>query len=194
MRAVSLPVIGLMLLAPMGASGQGVDVDRVFVNINALHQCCVEQGNYRFWLSEPLHHLSIEETATHEVRHRLGGAAARDVSARVRLWRNLAVGAGVSTLQTQSLAEVVRVDEAGARYVDPVGGGAPANSVSGLDHHQAGYHFEVAWIARLTDRFEVTAFGGPSRHVVNYESAVDESGGLIDSQVMTWPGGCPGSC
>ena len=187
MRSVLPAAVGLMFFLPMDASGQAADADRVFVNINAVHQCCVQDGSYSFWLSEPLSRPAGVETVTHAVRHRLGGAAARDVSARVRLWRNLAVGIGVSTFPTQSLAEVVRVDQRGFRYVDPHGGGAPANSVHGLDHLQIGYHFAVAWIARLTDRFEVTAFGGPSRFRVNYESAVDESGGYIDSQVMTRP-------
>ena len=182
-----LPVIGSMLLSPMGASGQGVDADRVFVNINTLHQCCVQQGNYRFWLSEPLHHLSVEETATCQIRHRLGGATARDFSARVRLWRNLAIGVGVSTFHTQSQADVVRVDQAGVRYADPRGVGASGDSVGGLDHRQIGHHFEIAWIARLTDRFEVTAFGGPSRFRVHYQSVVDESGDYIDSQRMMRP-------
>ena len=177
-------VIGLILLAPMGASGQGGDADRVFVNINALHQCCVQQGNYRFWLSEPLRHLSIDEAATYEARHRLGGAAARDVSARVRLWRNLVIGVGVSTFHTQSQADVVRIDQAGVRYVDPHGGGAPASSIRGLEHRQVGYHIQAAWVGRLTDRFEVTAFGGPSRFRVSYQSVVDESGRYIDSQAM----------
>lgn len=147
----------------------------------------MQDGSYSFWLSEPRRRAAVDATAAYAVRHRLGGAAARDVGARVRLWRNLAVGIGVSTFHTQSLAEVVRVDQRGRRYVDPHGGGAPADSVRGLDHRQIGYHFAVAWIARLADRFEVTAFGGPSRFRVNYESAVDESGGHIDSQVMTRP-------
>ena len=186
MRAVSLLVFGLMFLFPMGASGQGVAADRVFVNINAVHQCCVQERSYSFWLSEPLRRAPVEETTSSVFRHRLGGAAARDVSARVRLWRNLAVGGGVSTFHTQSVAEVVRVDQAGRRYLDPRGvGDVPANGVRGLDHRQTGYHFAVAWIARLTDRFEVTAFGGPSRFRVNYESAVDEFGSHIDSQITT---------
>lgn len=188
MRSVPLAALGRILLLPMGASGQAVDVDRVFVSINAVHQCCVQDGGYSFWLSEPLSRPAGDETGRFAVRHHLGGAVARDVSARLRVWRNLAVGAGVSTLHTQSQAEVVRVDEAGVRYFDRHGGGgAPANSVSGLDHRQAGYHFEVAWIVRLTDRFEVTAFGGPSHFSVNYESVVDESGGHIGSWVVTRP-------
>lgn len=177
------PVIGLMLLSATGASGQAGDAGRVFVNINAVHQCCVQDGSYSFWLSEPLRGKAIDAPAVREVRHRLAGAAARDISGGVRLWRNLAVGFGVSTFHTRSSAEVVRVDQTGS--ADSTASGASAGAVSGLDHHQAGYHFQAAWIARLTDRFEVTAFGGPSHFRVNYESVVDVAGNHAYPPIVT---------
>ena len=59
-----------------------------------------------------------------------------------------------------------------------------ASSIRGLEHRQVGYHIQAAWVTRLTDRFGVTAFGGPSRFRVSYQSVVDESGRYIDSQAM----------
>ena len=124
---------------PVGAHEQTVDGDRFFINVNAIHQCCAQNGSYAFWLSETLRAGSIDDAPTRAVHHRLGGAAARDISGGVRVWRNLAFGAGVSTFHTQSAAEVVRLDRTGIAWPIAAGG------VSGIGHRQVGYHFQAAW-------------------------------------------------
>lgn len=167
MRAVSLSIVGLTFLSPAGAPGQTVGDDRVFININAVHQCCVQNRSYAYWLSEPVPGGASDEAAAHDVRSRLGGAAARDMGGSVRLWRNLAVGFDVSTFRTQSSAEVLRPDRI-VNYVVPPD--ASVAQLRDLEHRQVGYHLRVAWIVRLPDRFEVTAFGGPSHFRVDYES------------------------
>ena len=88
-----------------------------------------------------------------------GGGTVFDVTGGVKLWRGLAIGAGVSRY---SRTEDVSVT---ARLPHPFFFGRP-RTVSGTlraqERNETAIHLQAMWVAPLGRRVEIAVFGGPS--------------------------------
>ena len=89
-----------------------------------------------------------------------------DAVSGVRVWRNLAIGVGVSIFDTDSSATVT------ARLPHPfhfdrhrqVDG-----SAAGLTRREIGIHVQATWIVPVNDRLAVGIFGGPTFFTVDQD-------------------------
>ena len=89
-----------------------------------------------------------------------------DVTVGTRVWRNVAIGVGVSIFDVGSDATVT------ARLAHPfyfdrhreVSGAA-----SGLARREIAIHLQPTWIVPVTDRIDVSVFGGPSFFRVDHD-------------------------
>ena len=89
-----------------------------------------------------------------------------DAAGGVRVWRNLAIGVGVSIFDTDSSATVT------ARLPHPfhfdrhrqVDGTA-----AGLTRREIGIHVQATWMVPVSDRLELSFFGGPTFFTVDHD-------------------------
>ena len=89
-----------------------------------------------------------------------------DAAGGVRVWRNLAIGVGVSIFDTDSSAAVT------ARLPHPfhfdrhrqVDG-----TTAGLMRRERGIHVQATWIVPVSDRLDVAVFGGPTFFTVDQD-------------------------
>ena len=89
-----------------------------------------------------------------------------DVTGGIRVWRNLAIGAGVSIFDSDNSATVT------ARLPHPfhfdrhrqVDGTA-----AGLTRREIGIHVQATWIVPVSDRLDVAVFGGPTFFTVDQD-------------------------
>lgn len=91
-----------------------------------------------------------------------------NVRGGARVWRNLALGVGVTRFSRTHSANVT------ARLPHPFyfGSSCPTSvptcvrevsgEVTGLTHEETAVHVEATWMIRLGDKVDVSAFGGPS--------------------------------
>ena len=91
--------------------------------------------------------------------HAIGGGTLFDVSAGMRVWKNVGVGIAYSTLKNKNDAAV------SVRVPHPVifGQSGTANAtVEALEHSENVIHLQFMWMIPLTDKFQLTAMAGPS--------------------------------
>ena len=91
--------------------------------------------------------------------HSIGGGTLFDVSAGMRVWKNLGVGLAYSTLKNVNDASV------SVRVPHPVIFGQSRTAtatVEDLEHSQNVVHLQVLWMIPLTSKFHLTAMAGPS--------------------------------
>ena len=107
------------------------------------------------------------ETAIYEATHSVGDSDGLDVSAGVRVFRNLAVGVGVTSLSTAG-------NTAFRSWVpDPVVGNRfePGDASRAFTHRQTGYHVQATWVIPVGGAVDIALFGGPSFFELREESA-----------------------
>lgn len=91
--------------------------------------------------------------------HTFGGGTLFDVSAGMRVWKNLGVGIAYSTLKNKNDAAV------SVRVPHPVIFGQSRTAtatVEALEHSENVVHLQFMWMIPLTDKFQLTAMVGPS--------------------------------
>ena len=155
------------LLGPTGAAqAQEPEASRVFIAINGAYQATTTT------LSDNVVFTEFVEEGDFDARYDVKGGPAIDAGGGVRLWKNLAVGAGVSLFDGKvdtSLTARVPHPFHFARH-RAVSGSAP-----GLTRRELALHVQALAIVPLGDRFAVKLFGGPSFFSISQEvvSAVE---------------------
>jgi hypothetical protein len=99
------------------------------------------------------------ETGALATAHSIGGGTLFDISAGVRVWKNLGIGIAYSTVKNVNDASV------SVRVPHPVIFGQSRTAtatVEDLEHSQNAVHLQVMWMIPLTSKFHVTAMVGPT--------------------------------
>jgi hypothetical protein len=99
------------------------------------------------------------ETASVSSTQAIGSGAIFDVSGGYRVWRMLAVGIGFSNFGKSSDSSIVAI------IPNPFVFDQPKTSTAtqtGLEHKEHGVHLQAVWFIPITDKVDVSVFGGPS--------------------------------
>ena len=142
----------LMLVVSARVDAQTVVSERVFISVNGLYQVTSND----FDDSAPLRVNA--ENGRLETDYDVGGGLAFDVSGGVLLWRNLAVGVGLTRFSTSTLTTI------DAQVPHPFFFNQ-LRSVTGEfegDRSELAVHIQAKWIAPVSNKLFVTVFGGPS--------------------------------
>ena len=98
----------------------------------------------------------------------IGGGTLFDVSAGYRVWKNLAVGIGYSTIKNKNDATV------SVRVPHPVIFGQSRTATAtatDLEHSENAVHLQFLWMMPLTDKIRIAFVVGPSFFTVRQEVA-----------------------
>ncbi len=101
---------------------------------------------------------SFAETATVNIEYPAKNAAGFDFEAGFRVWRNLAVGLGVTAI-SRSTTTTVTGSLPNPIYLNrpiPVSGGFDARN------SELGLHLQAAWVVPMPPKMQLILFGGPS--------------------------------
>ena len=114
------------------------------------------------------HVLFGPEQGRFEGAYPAGGGTAFDIGGGVRVWRHLAVGAGVSLFSRQDDLQVTAQLPHPFHFDRPrtITGMAP-----GLTRDETAVHVQAIWVALVGQRVEIAVFGGPSFVNVTQEMA-----------------------
>ncbi len=147
--------------APLSPAGPGWEA-RGFVSIDAGAQ--VTASTFTSTVPFDLYAESTTFDATYDVRP----GAFVSGRAGIRLWRNVAVGVGVSGYSRSGAAAV------SAQLPHPFHFNrrrAISGSADGLARSEVGLHVEVSYVLPLGDKLDVMVFGGPSVITVSQQLA-----------------------
>jgi opacity protein-like surface antigen len=142
----------LIFVASARAGAQTLVSERVFISVNGLYQMTSNEFDDTTTINVNA------ENGRFDTDYDVGGGLALDVSGAVVVWRNLAVGAGVTLFSTSTPTTIE------AQVPHPFFFNQP-RSVSGElegDRRELAVHVQAKWIAPLSTRLLVTVFGGPS--------------------------------
>lgn len=155
-RAFCILTSTLFLVAGLAtqASAQTLQsTDRAFAGLSFGGQ--TKARTYTSSGSLPLY----EETATFESTVGIGASGLIDLSGGVRVWNNVAVGAGFSRYSDTSNALF------NASIPDPILFDTPraaSTTVEGLKHTESQFHVSVHWLQPVTDKIDVSVYAGPT--------------------------------
>jgi hypothetical protein len=153
----------LLLAASARVDAQTIVSERVFISLNGLYQVT----SHDFDDSATIRVNA--ENGRLDTDYDVGGAPAFDVSGGVVVWRNLAVGVGLTRVSTSTLTMI------DAQVPHPFFFNQP-RSVTGEfegDRSELAVHIQAKWLVPVSDRLIVTVFGGPSFFQVE-QSIVDD--------------------
>ena len=153
-------VIGSVLGPVDAATGQGRSEHRGFFSLNGVFQATTSD-----FADDASFTLFVEE-GDFEANYNGGTGVAFDAAGGVRVWRNLAVGVGVSifdtdssTAVTASLPHPLHFDR--HRQVD--------GTADGLMRRERGIHVQATWMMPVSDRLDLSIFGGPTFFTVDQD-------------------------
>jgi hypothetical protein len=175
MRSMIVLVCGLVLACASEAGAQMAAWGDVgYLNVNGAFQSGTR--NVQTQGSFPLY----DETATFDARHGVDSGGIFDISGGVRVWRNLAVGIGITRFGDRSDVDVTgRIPH--PLFFDQFRTATVA--ATGLRHTETGVHIQAVWVQPLVDRVDVALSFGPSFFRVRQ----DLVGGLGDLQEGAFP-------
>ena len=142
----------VMLAAHAPAGAQSLVSERVFISVNGLFQVTSND----FDDSETIR--VNDENGSIDTDYDEGGGFAFDVSGGVVVWRNLAVGAGLTRYSTSTPTTIT------AQIPHPFFFNQPrtlAGEFEG-DRSELAVHIQAKWLVPVNDKFVVAIFGGPS--------------------------------
>lgn len=142
----------VMLAVHAPVSAQSLVSERVFISVNGLFQVTSND----FDDSETIRVNA--ENGRFDTDYDVGGGFAFDVSGGVVVWRNLAVGGGLTRFSTSTPTTI------DAQIPHPFFFNQP-RSVTGEfegDRSELAVHIQAKWLVPVNDKFLVTIFGGPS--------------------------------
>jgi hypothetical protein len=123
--------------------------------------------------------LSFAEPASATITYPAASAAGFDVEGGYRVWRNMAVGVGITAVSRSTMATVSGTLP-NPLYLDrPIalsGGFESSNS-------QVGIHLVAAWVIPVSPKINLTVFGGPSIFAVTQT--------IVEAQGIALPAGYP---
>ena len=142
----------VMLAAHAPAGAQSLVSERVFISVNGLFQVTSND----FDDSETIRVNA--ENGRFDTDYEVGGGFAFDVSGGVVVWRNLAVGGGLTRFSTSTPTTI------NAQIPHPFFFNQP-RTVAGEfegDRSELAVHIQAKWLVPVNDKFVVAIFGGPS--------------------------------
>lgn len=145
--------------APARAQSQAW-TDRGFVNVGGWYQASSLSFDD---VEQP---IVFAEPALVTTRYTIHSAAGLDASGGMRVWRNLAVGAGVSYFSKAGSGSIAAQVPHPFYFnrARPVAGNA-----SDLAREETGVHVRFTWIAPLKPRWQLAVSAGPSWLIVNQD-------------------------
>jgi hypothetical protein len=152
---MKLSVVMTLLLIPVASARAGAQTlvpERVFIAVNGLYQ--VTSNDFDDTTTVRIY----AENGRLDTDYDVGGGLAFDVSGAFVVWRNLAVGAGLTSFSTSTPTTIE------AQVPHPFFFNQP-RSVSGEfegDRSELAVHIQAKWIAPVSSKMYVTVFGGPS--------------------------------
>lgn len=135
--------------APPAASAQD---HRVRISVNG----GVQEGSGRLAVSLPL--TSSSGSGSFTIDDRLVTSAVVDVNGSVRVWKNVALGAGLSRIRTEKLAHPYTATVPQPSGQNVVFSGVAANTV----HGERTVYALASWTATISNRFDVVLSAGPA--------------------------------
>ncbi len=99
------------------------------------------------------------ENALITVPHSVDGGGLIDFSGGVRVWRNLAIGLGYSTMSSTETPTLT------AQIPNPIIFNSPRSasaSTGELEHKESAIHLQFLWMLPITNEFELALIFGPS--------------------------------
>lgn len=116
--------------------------------------------------------ITFAEPAVVDTHYKLRSAAGFDVSGGVKVWRNLAVGAGVSFFSKAANGSITAQVPHPFYFnrARPVAGDA-----SNLTRAETAVHVDVTWVAPLSQRWQLAVSGGPSWFMVDQDLVTNVS-------------------
>jgi len=177
---VGMCVAGVLMVGAVDASAQMLQsTDKVFAGLSFGNQ--TKARTFTTSGSQPLY----DETATFESQVGIGSESILDISAGVRVWKNVAVGLGFSSYSDTSTGTVV------ASIPDPLFFDSPHvrnATAEGLEHKQNQIHLSVYWLQPLTDKLDLSLYAGPTIFSVKQDvvsSVTVPTGGTTIQSVTT---------
>lgn len=167
MRTMKLVLLGILVLAgftPKVAAQPAVQnwTDRGYFNVSL-------GGQTREQEFEDSSTFTIYgETGAVASAHSIGGGTLVDISAGARVWRNLGIGIGYSTIKNKNDATV------SVRVPHPVVFGqsrVASATASDLEHTEHAVHLQFVWMMPLMNNFQLAFVVGPSFFTVRQEVA-----------------------
>ena len=137
-----------------------------YLNLN------VAQPGAVYSLSQDLSKVRYREPSPLDVHHAVSADVGLDAAVGLRVWRNLALGVGLTHFRTRSDVNVkgevphpLFFDEAREIQVQ----------LEGFSGAEVGAHLQAAWTFRIAERLDVALSGGPSvfRLELDYVSAIN---------------------
>lgn len=124
-----------------------------YLNLNAAYQ----PGEHS--LTQRLFTPLYDETATYDVNYVSSPDVALDAALGFRVWSNLAVGLGATQFRYRHGVDVTGTVPHPLFYMRHR---EARDRPGGFDRTDVGVHLQVAWVARMADRLDVTLSAGPS--------------------------------
>jgi hypothetical protein len=150
-RALAIASLAAMAAAP--AHAQTSWTDRGYVDVSGWYQA------RSMSFTDVTRPITFGEPAAINTIYTVRSAAGFDAAGGVRIWRNLAVGAGMSFF-SRSASGSIAAQIPHPFYFNrarPVAG-----DTSDLTHHETAVHVRLTWLAPLTGRWQLALSGGPS--------------------------------
>ena len=133
-----------------------------FLNVNGGYQPSDQA------ISEGWETTLYDETASFSTARSVGRGGVFDVNGGVGVWRSLAVGVGVSVLNTSRNATVDGTVPSPLFYYRPRT--APTKTLgSTLEHRQVGIHVMAIYVFPMSETIDIAVFGGPSIFAVRQD-------------------------
>ncbi len=166
--------------APKRPPSKGDWTDRGYFSIGGFYETGVSD------FTQTQQWASFAETATVGIVFPATGAAGFDVEGGYRLWRNMAVGLGLTAVSRSTTATV------SGSLPNPIYLNRPVAISGSVDssNSQLGIHLQAAWVIPMSPRMNLMLFGGPSifsvkQTIVEPEGVTLSSGYPFDSGTVT---------
>lgn len=167
MRPLYLALAATLVAAP--AAAQQPSALSPFVNLNAglqpQSQDLTQRSTFQIY----------DEGGSIEAPHSIEGSAFFDISAGVRVWTQLSVGAAYTAGIKDSRDVTVTAMVPSPIFTDTFR--TATTTASGLEHTEQAFHLQALWTIPVTVALDVTLFGGPTFFTVKEDliSGVDIS-------------------
>jgi len=164
---LSKRIAAIVLIGLAGASAparaQTAWTDHGFVNVSGFFQPSSSFSN-------TVQPIDFAEPSVVDTTYKTGSIPGFEAEGGARIWRNLAVGVGVSWFSKEATGTV------SAQVPHPFFFNKP-RTVSGdaasLTHDETAVHLEALWMVPLTSRWQLALSGGPSWFSVNQDVVSD---------------------
>ncbi len=163
MRFLIAMLVPAMALTAWPAAAQTAWTDRAYINVSGWYQPATS-------FSGSAKPTAFAEPSEVDATYQTGSVPGFEAEGGARIWRNLAVGVGVSRFSKNGTATI------SAQVPHPFFFNKP-RTVSGdaasLARDETAVHLEALWMVPLTNRWQLALSGGPSWFSVNQDVVSD---------------------